>query len=270
MTFEWTALLVVSGASLAAVVVVMAATALVARRVGRVSVVDVAWGLAFVAVAIVCLPLALVYGTADRSLLLAVLVAAWGVRLAVHIGRRAGGKEDPRYEKLLAKAPGDPYLYALRTVFALQGALVWLISFPLQVTAVSGGSIDWVAGIGAALILVGIAFEAIGDAQLAAFKADPAHRGMIMDRGLWAWTRHPNYFGDACVWWGVFVVAAAQWPGVFTVVSPLIMTYLLVWGSGARMTERVMADRPGFAEYRERTSGFFPLPPRRSATAVGS
>lgn len=112
------------------------------------------------------------------------------------------------------------------------------------------------------LAVAGIAFEAVGDAQLRRFKADPANRGRIMDQGLWAWTRHPNYFGDACVWWGVYVVAAAQWPGVLTVVSPLAMTYFLVYATGARLLEQHMAKRPGYADYQRRTSYFVPWPPK--------
>ena len=110
---------------------------------------------------------------------------------------------------------------------------------------------------------IGLGFEALGDAQLRRFKADPANKGKIMDRGLWSWTRHPNYFGDATVWWGLFLVSAEAWPGILTVLSPLAMTYFLVFRTGARLLEKEMAKRPGYREYMERTSGFFPLPPRR-------
>jgi steroid 5-alpha reductase family enzyme len=113
----------------------------------------------------------------------------------------------------------------------------------------------------------GVAFEAVGDWQLRAFKADPANRGRIMDRGLWGWTRHPNYFGDFLVWWGLYLLACTSWPvAAATVVSPLTMTFLLTAGSGKALLERHMADRPGYAAYKARTSGFLPRPPRRHGT----
>lgn len=250
--------------SLAAAGLVMAVTALVARRVGRVSVVDVAWGLAFVAIAWVC---ALV-GAGPRPLLLAVLVTVWGGRLAWHIARRAhGGGEDPRYEKLLSAAPPEKrFGYAVRKVFVVQGLAAWFVSLPLQVAAASAGrdeGLGWVAWLGVLVFVVGLVFEAVGDAQLRAFKADPANRGKVMDRGLWGWTRHPNYFGDAAVWWGLWIICAEVWPGVLTVLSPVVMTYFLAFATGARLLESEMAKRPGYREYMQRTSMFFPRPPRR-------
>ena len=116
---------------------------------------------------------------------------------------------------------------------------------------------------GVALWCVGVCFEAVGDAQLERFRRDPANRGMVMDRGLWRYTRHPNYFGDACVWWGIFLVAAERWPGALTVGAPVVMTLLLTVGSGVRVLERHMAGRPGWDDYAARTSRFVPLPPKR-------
>nr|WP_121188547.1 DUF1295 domain-containing protein [Nocardiopsis sp. Huas11] len=236
----------------------------VGRRVGRHSVVDVAWGLGFVLVAAVGLSTA----TADlaRAWLLFGLVAVWGVRLAAHIHRRSRGSgEDPRYDRLLSRAPGSRDAYALRMVYLLQGALVWLISLPVQVSAHVSGPPGALAAAGAALWLFGFCFEAVGDAQLRRFKADPANRGRIMDRGLWAWTRHPNYFGDACVWWGLFLVASGSWWVLVTLPALLVMTFLLTRGSGQRLLDEHMAGRPGWAEYARRTSAFVPLPPRRAA-----
>ena len=120
------------------------------------------------------------------------------------------------------------------------------------------------AVIGVALWLVGIGFESIGDWQLARFKADPANRGRLMTRGLWSYTRHPNYFGDACVWWGLFLIGAGAWPVLLTILSPLLMTWLLTSGSGKPLVEaHLMATRPGYAEYAARTSPFLPRPPKR-------
>jgi steroid 5-alpha reductase family enzyme len=257
-----TTLAVVVGASLATAALVMTATALVARRVGRVSVVDVAWGLLFVAIGWVAL--ALGDGSA-RSLLLALLVTVWGGRLAWHIRRRAlGAGEDPRYDKLLAGAPeGRRFGYAVRKVFVVQGLAAWFVALPVQVAAATDRPLGWVAAAGLLVWAVGMVFEVVGDAQLAAFKRDPANRGRVMDRGLWAWTRHPNYFGDAAVWWGLWLVAAEAWPGVLTVLSPAVMTYFLAFATGARLLESEMAKRPGYPEYMERTSVFLPRPPRR-------
>ena len=260
----WAGFWAVTGAALLTALLAMGATALVARRLGKVSVVDITWGLLFVAIAWVSA--AVGGGDLWRRLLLAVLVTLWGGRLAWHIRRRAlGAGEDPRYEKMLADAPeGKRFGYAVRRVFLVQGLAAWFVSLPIQVAAVTRHPVWWVVVAGAVIWLVGVVFEAVGDAQLAAFKRDPDNRGKIMDRGLWAWTRHPNYFGDAAVWWGIWVIAAAAWPGVLTVLSPGVMTYFLAFATGARLLEQEMAKRPGYPEYMERTSGFFPLPPGRS------
>ena len=121
-----------------------------------------------------------------------------------------------------------------------------------------------VALLGVALWLLGVVFESVGDAQLRRFKADSGNRGKVMDQGLWAWTRHPNYFGDAAVWWGLYLVAASAWPGVLTVLSPVVMTYFLVFATGARLLEKEMATRPGYPAYQGRTSYFLPRPPKRA------
>lgn len=252
---------VVSGASAAALVVVHTVTFLIGRRIGRYNVVDVAWGLAFVAVAAVAA--ALGHGEKIRRWALLALVALWGLRLSWHIYRKTAGKgEDPRYAHLLRDATP---LQVVRKVFLLQGLLGWFISLPLQLSAVTGPTpkpLLAFAAMGVAVWLVGVSFEAVGDRQLKAFKADPANRGVIMDRGLWAWTRHPNYFGDACVWWGLWLITINGWVALATIGSPLLMTYFLVRVSGARLTEKLMQRRPGFAEYQARTAYFVPRPPR--------
>lgn len=257
-------LLLVCGAGLLTSAVAMTLTALVARARGTVSVVDVTWGLVFVAIGWVSYLL----GTGStRSLLLAVLVTLWGGRLAWHIRRRAlGAGEDPRYDRLLAGAPeGRRFAYAVRKVFVVQGLAAWFVALPLQVAAATDEPLGWVAAAGVLVWVLGVTFEAVGDAQLARFKADPANRGRVMDRGLWGWTRHPNYFGDAAVWWGLWLVAAEAWPGVLTVLSPAVMTYFLAFATGARLLESEMSRRPGYREYMERTSMFLPRPPRRTA-----
>jgi steroid 5-alpha reductase family enzyme len=254
--------LVVSAASLGVLVVVHGATFVIGRRIGRYNVVDTAWGVGFVAVAAV----AAVLGTGDlfRRLLLLVLVAVWGLRLAWHMTVKSAGKgEDPRYRALLRNDFSAGHV--IRKVFLIQGAATWFVSLPLQLSAVLGPTPAglWpVLVAGVVMWLVGLGFEAVGDLQLRRFKADPANKGVIMDRGLWAWTRHPNYFGDACVWWGLWLAGIAGWVSLATVLSPVLMTYFLVYATGARLTETFMADRPGFDEYRSRTSFFVPIPPR--------
>ncbi|WP_328539709.1 DUF1295 domain-containing protein [Streptomyces sp. NBC_00344] len=269
--YPWAAFGEGVGAAAAAALAVMLITFAVACARGLHRIVDIAWGAAFALVALVSYAVSSGEGDDARRLLVTVLTVVWGVRLAAHIAYRGRGRgEDPRYEKMLSGARGNRNLYALCTVYLLQGALVLLVSLPVQAAQYIPGPLGPVAWVGAAVWLVGLAFEAVGDWQLARFTSDPAHRGRIMDRGLWSWTRHPNYFGDFCVWWGLFLivcddpVAAAA-----TVAGPVVMSLLLTKGSGKRLLERHMADRPGFAEYAGRTSGFFPLPPKRAPRADG-
>lgn len=259
---NWSDFLSVTLWSLGATALLMVITALIGARLGRHNVVDVTWGGGFVLIAAV----AAASGTGEgwRRVLLLILVAVWGLRLALHVFRRSlGHGEDPRYEELLAKAPGSRTLYALRKIYLTQALALWFVSLPIQVSAVAHGSLLSVTAAGVMLWAIGLAFEAVGDAQLASFKADPSNRGTIMDRGLWSWTRHPNYFGDSVLWWGLYLVAASAWPGVFTVLSPVAMTYFLVFATGARLLERSMAKRPGYPEYQQRTSYFVPRPPKK-------
>lgn len=256
VTSPVTDFLIVSGAAAAVCVVAMLLTAYAARRAGRVSVVDVTWGLALAAVALVAALLG--DGPAWRRWLLVAVIGVWGLRLSWHIFRRSTGHgEDPRYTELLGSKRGGP----LVRVWIPQGAAIWFVSLPVQVSAVAGDGVTTVAVVGLAVWLLGVVFESVGDAQLAAYKRDP-DRGPVMDRGLWRYTRHPNYFGDACVWWGIWLVAASAWPGILTVPSPVVMTYFLVFATGAKLLEETMMKRPGYPEYAARTSMFIPLPPR--------
>jgi steroid 5-alpha reductase family enzyme len=253
---------IVSAASLAMLALVYGATFVIGRRIGRYNVVDVTWGASFVVVAAVAA--AIGDGDLFRRLLLLAMVAVWGLRLAWHmVGKSAGKGEDPRYDDLLH---GDfSPTNVLRKIFLIQGAMAWFISLPLQLSASLGPTPAGLMPVliaGVALWVVGVLFEALGDHQLRRFKSDAANEGAIMDRGLWSWTRHPNYFGDSAVWWGLWLVGIAGWPSLLTVLSPVAMTYFLVYATGARLTERIMVDRPGFREYCARTSFFVPWPPR--------
>ena len=271
----WSSFLTVTLVSLAGLAVLQAATFAVGRRIGRYNVVDVAWGAGFVYVAAVAA--ALGSGDPVRRVLLLVLVALWGVRLTWHMHRKSAGKgEDPRYTALLNRAGGASVgngasdatgiAIVVRKIFVTQGAAQWFVSLPIQVSAVAGptrglGTVALVAGV--VLWVVGFVFEAVGDRQLSRWRGDPANRGRIIDTGLWAWTRHPNYFGDACVWWGLWLICASVWPGALTVASPALMTYFLVYATGARPLERTMSQRPGYRDYQRRTAFFVPRPPRR-------
>ncbi|MCE5288312.1 MAG: DUF1295 domain-containing protein [Nocardiaceae bacterium] len=248
--------------NLAVVAFVLGVTFLVGERLRRHNVVDVAWGLAFTLVAVTSALLG--GGDSARNWLIAVLVTAWGLRLSVYLGVRSlGHGEDPRYEALLAKSRRSRVVAIISRVYLLQGFLIWFISLPIQLSSTSTRELPWWSAIGVGLWLVGFFFEAVGDAQLRAFKLDRAHAGQVMDRGLWRYTRHPNYFGEACMWWGLFVIAVTAGPLVLLgIASPIVLTVLLVRVSGKDLLERHLADRPGYAEYIRRTPGFIPGRPR--------
>lgn len=243
----------------------LVATWVVSLVVRDASIVDLVWGLAFVVVTATVA--ALGGGDPARRTLLTVLVGVWGLRLSGYLAwRNLGRGEDYRYRAMRKKYGARFPLISLATVFLLQGALVWVVSLPVQLAAGAAGpaGLGPLAVVGVGLWAVGFAFEAVGDLQLARFKADPASEGQVMDRGLWRFTRHPNYFGDCCVWWGIWLACAETGPGRWGVVGPLVMTFLLVRVSGVAMLERTIGRRrPGYADYVARTSAFVPLPPRR-------
>ncbi len=253
--------------SLAAAAAVMGVAWLVSLRMGDASVADVAWGLTFVAVAWVCLVIGPAAG--DRSLLIAVLVSIWGVRLAAYIAWRHDG-EDRRYVAMRRKY-GDRFaLRSILSVFGLQAAIAWVVSAPIQVSAADGtpDAIGLLGITGALVCVTGIACEAVADRQLARFLKRPDSAEAVMDSGIWRYSRHPNYFGDACFWWGVWLIALETGSAWWTAIGPALMTLFLLRVSGVALTERTITSRrPGYREYVERTSAFIPLPPRRSASA---
>lgn len=251
------------GWSVLGVVVLLAAVFGVALAQKRHAVIDAAWGLGFVFIAAITFLASVGDADGGRRWLMLVLTSVWGLRLAGFITWRArDGKEDPRYRDMLAGAPGSRNLYAIRRVYLPQGAVMVFVSLPIQVAMYSQSALGWLAWLGAAVWLVGMVFETVGDAQLAAFKGNPANRGQVLNTGLWRYTRHPNYFGDAMVWTGLFLVAADSWPGVLTVLSPVLMYWALAHKTGKPLTEQRMDSRPGYREYVTSTSGFFPLPPK--------
>lgn len=208
--------------------------------------------------------------------LLMAMAVIWGARLCIYLfirWRREG--EDKRYERMLRKdrEKGRFALAALTKIFLGQAFLLFMVSSPAQygiLEAASSEPISGLALVGFALWCVGIFFEWVGDWQLARFKADPANKGQVMDRGLWRYTRHPNYFGDACAWWGIWIASASAgwWVAAATVIGPIFLTFTLTKWSGAPLLEGGMKkSRPGYEDYRRRTSGFFPLPPRKTSAA---
>lgn len=259
------------GVAVATTVAVMALAAIAARRQGRVVVVDVAWGLGFVTIAVACAVAAICAGMGDaaRTATLVALVAAWGLRLAWHIHARSRGKsdEDPRYLEVLGGPLDEVGMgVAIRKVFAVQGVAMAVIGLPVAVG--SALEVRWwpFVVVGGLVWLVGVGFEALGDAQLADYRSQPRdERPPVLDTGLWRYTRHPNYFGDACVWWGIWLVAglSSGWvAGLATLIAPIAMTWFLIAVTGVRMTEENMMKRPAYRAYADRTSMFFPLPPR--------
>jgi steroid 5-alpha reductase family enzyme len=232
-------------------------------RVRDASVVDPWWGPGFAAVAWTSVAVA---GPSPRGLLLAALASAWGLRLGAYLAwRRRGHGEDRRYAAMRARHGPRFARVSLVTVFLLQGALIWIVSLPLQAGAALGhdAPLRPLDALGALVAAAGIAVEAVADAQLARFLVEPDHGRRVMDLGLWRWSRHPNYFGDFLVWWGLGLVSlgAGSW---WALSGPAVMTLLLMRVSGVPLLEGTIGERrPGYTAYAARTSAFFPWPPRR-------
>ena len=231
------------------------------------SIVDIVWGLGFVVVAWAAKFVTGASGAGNWLLLM--MVTVWGLRLAGYLAKRnLGNGEDFRYRAMRRKHGERFAIVSLYSVFGLQGALMFVVSLPVTL-----GQRDTNAGAGFVVLLgfivwaIGAYFEVVGDAQLARFKRDPRNTDQIMDQGLWGLTRHPNYFGDCLVWWGLAIVGSTQGAGPWAFLGAIVMTVLLVRVSGAALLDRLLAKRkPGYAEYMERTSGFIPMP-RQSGQA---
>jgi steroid 5-alpha reductase family enzyme len=243
---------------------IMVATWLLSLILKNASIVDIVWGLGF---AITSWVLAItIDGDSTRQILLAVMVGSWGLRLGGYLAKRnIGHGEDWRYKAMRKKKGARFGLISLVTVFGLQGVLMWVVSLPVMF-----GNSDATPGVGPLAVIgvmvwaVGLSFEAVGDWQLVQFKKDPNNAGKVMQTGLWSLTRHPNYFGDALLWWGIGIVGAETGSGVIGFIGPVVMTVFLLRVSGVPMLERsLMKRREGYAEYAARTSAFIPRPPKR-------
>ncbi len=252
-----------------AICVLMGVTLAISIRSDNWSVVDTFWGLGFVVVAIVTYLVSIGHGDDGRRVVELIVPVVWGLRLAGHIHLRNHGKgQDPRYTALMKRRTGPLIPYVIKTIFWAQGWVMWVVAIPICVAMFEHEPVNAITWIGVALAAVGLFFETVGDAQLARFKSDPANAGKIMDRGLWSWTRHPNYFGDICVMFAFWLVACGSWVGVVTVFAPLLMARMLITKTGKAMLERRMARKrgPEYAEYVARTSGLIPRPPRKRVT----
>lgn len=255
--------------NLITVTIMMIAGWLVSLRYKNVTLVDSLWGLGFVVIA--WLTFVLSDGYWLRSLLLAGLTAVWGLRLSVYLTRRNHGKgEDPRYAAWRRQYGDRFWIVSLFNVFLVQALFLWVIALATQFGQMSPvpARLTWLDGFGAFVWTIGFVFETVGDRQLARFKADPANRGRVMNRGLWAYTRHPNYFGEALIWWGIFLIVLATPGSLWTVISPVLMTITLLKITGIALTEKtILEKRPEYRDYIARTSAFVPWFPKRRKDA---
>lgn len=226
----------------------------------RNDVADVAWGLGFVLMAWVSYFLS--GDSSTRGLLVCALVSLWGFRLAWHIhARNAGKTEDYRYLAWRNEWGKWFYLRSYLQVYLLQGTLLFLVVSPvLLINRHMGAEFGVLDMIGGVIWLGGFLFEVVGDAQLAQFIQNPENKGKLMQSGLWAYTRHPNYFGEVTQWWGVWLIALSVPNGWLGIVGPLTIAFLILKVSGIPLLEKKMAENPEFAEYQRKTSMFFPLP----------
>lgn len=256
----------VAGSSAAAVGAIQAATAVLALRRGRRDYADAVWGPGLAAVALTGAVLG--RGDAARRWGMAAVITAWAVRLERHMTQRIGASdsEDARYTEFLE---GDGPAAVLLKVFVTQALAQLLVSAPVQLAAASRlprSARRWLAPAGLVVMVLGAVVEAEADRQKSEYSALEADvKPQILDTGLWGWSRHPNYFGDSLVWDGTWLCAAASAPGALTLPAPVAMSYLLMFATGAKRTERRMQDRPGYRDYQQRVAFFFPRPARAAA-----
>ena len=250
-----------AGLAFTAVAAVLAWLASLVRS--DVSLVDRVWALLIVGAGWVYW--ALLPAPSQRGLAMLVLGSLWAVRLAVFITwRNWGHGEDRRYQAIRARNQPGFACKSLYLVFALQALLAWVVSAPLLAGLAGDQPLHWLDAPGLALAAFGLVFETVADLQLAHFKATATHQGRVMDQGLWRHSRHPNYFGECCVWWGLWLTAlAGGWAAAWSIVAPLLMTVLLLKVSGVRLLEQDIAERrPAYRDYIARTNAFFPGPVR--------
>lgn len=230
------------------------------------SIADVFWGLGFILVSL--LTYIFFPGYTVRATVIVVLILLWGLRLSVYIFYRKRGKgEDHRYTAMRNKNPRNFWIISLFKVFWLQGLLLILISLSAQIgiAADRPAEIVFTDYIGSLIWLTGFIFETVADIQLYTFINNPANAGKVMNKGLWYYSRHPNYFGESLMWWGIFIIALPVPYGIFTILSPLLITYMLLKVSGVTLLESSLKEkRPEYVEYIKTTSAFIPLPKKKT------
>jgi steroid 5-alpha reductase family enzyme len=256
---------IILGWNLAAVIAMMFCGWLLSLIVKNVTLVDCLWGLGFVLIAWIT------FGSAEgylgRKVLIVALTTIWGLRLSSHLAWRNWGKgEDPRYGAWRCASGQRFWIISLFKVFLLQALFLWIIALAIQYGQISPQPthLTWLDAAGFVIWLIGFLFESVSDWQLAQFKAVPGNKGKVMDRGLWSYSRHPNYFGDCMVWWGLFVIALSTPHSWWTVISPLVISAVLLKMTGVPLMEKTIVEtRPGYREYIRRTSAFFPWFPKQ-------
>lgn len=229
-----------------------------------VSIVDSVWSLFFLAAALIYFLNPLPNG--PRSAWALALIGFWAGRLCVYLTWRNWGQpEDRRYQEIRRRNEPNFALKSFGLVFVFQALLAWVVSFPMLPALKSGSHLGVLDGIGIALFLFGLGFESLADWQMARFKARPENQGQVMDQGLWRYTRHPNYFGEFCLWWGFYLLALSAGAPAWILISPLLMSFLLLKVSGVPLLEKDLLDRrPAYRTYQQRTSAFFPRLPKTS------
>lgn len=255
------------GTNLVLLLVVMSLLTIPSLRTKDPSYVDAFWGVGFVLIAIATM--LQTDGDPLRATLVVGLTSLWGLRLGGYLlwrWRRSG--PDPRYQRMLARNPGSDAAFLWKKVFLLQAVLLWVVSLPVQLGQVydqpEGLSALNVAG--ALLALFGIAYESTADAQLVAFRANPTNRGQVLDTGLWRHSRHPNYFGEACVWWGLLLLTVVNAPTALAAIGPLTITVLLLrWSGVGPLESQLKRSKPRYVDYISSTSSFVPMPRRTAA-----
>ena len=248
---------------LAVIMAYMAVWFCLGQALRRNDVADIAWGIGFIVTAVSAM--VFTENVTPRGLLITCIVVLWGVRLSSHVFlRNLGKQEDPRYRKWRKDWGKHAVIRAFFQVFLLQGVLIIIISLPVTIAITAERSpLSLLDILGVCIWFVGFAFETVGDYQLMRYKRNPANQGKIMTQGLWRYTRHPNYFGEVALWWGVYLIAVSVPLGWATILGPITITCLILKVSGIPLLEERYKDNPEFQMYKRRTSAFFPLPHRK-------
>ena len=265
MVFETIDIPFLLAANLAAIATMMLLLWVISIALRDVSFIDAFWAFGFVLVTCVTSRL-FPFGGIHQQVLIT-LTVIWGLRLGIHLfARWLREGPDGRYVAMTSNVHGNLHLYTLKIIFGLQGIIMWVVSLPLQLGVYGAtGQLGLLGSTGLCLAIFGIGFESVGDWQLMRFKADAANKGKVLDSGLWRFTRHPNYFGDLCFWWGCFAVACEAPYGWMSLPGPILMTYLLVkWSGAALLEKRLKRSRPAYANYIAKTSTFIPWPPKKA------